>query len=127
MSSLESFLNYEGEDVLPRKTTMHNEAVIERYKRIKARKYNPIIDNETRIRIKVALYAYAYEYEATSLVSDAEFDSLCYQIDLNVNTRRPDLDTWFRKYFQPHTGQWIHNHPELEKIKSIYHRYYHNK
>lgn len=102
MSSLESFFGEEDNSSL----------------------YTPEIDAETRLRIKVALYAYSYEFQSVSLVSDGEFDALCYKVNLNQKTRRPDLDEWFRNNFEPHTGQWIHKHPELEKIKSIYERFH---
>lgn len=120
--SLSDFLDYGGEQFSP--PTSRKELAILRLKRMKARKYNPIIDAETRLRIRISIYAYAYEYEAVSLISDGEFDEMCYQVDLSVNTRRSDLDTWFRKNFDPCTGQWIHKHPELNKIKSIYNTHY---
>jgi hypothetical protein len=118
VSNLEVFFEDEGSNS-PRR-----EAAIARLERMKARKYNPVVDNETRLRIRVAIYAYSYEYEADALVSDAEFDDLCSQVNLEINTRRPDLDKWFRSEFNPYTGQWIHNHPELDKIKEIYNFYY---
>jgi NAD-dependent DNA ligase len=106
--------------------TPRREAALDRLQRMHARKYNPIVDAETRLRIKVALYAYTYEYEAVSLVSDGEFDELCSRINLEISTRRPDLDKWFRENFSAYTGQWIHNHPELHKLKQIYEAYYKN-
>ena len=127
MSSLEAFFENEGGvDLLPadKPMTPRREAAIVRLRRMHERKYNPIVDAETRLRIKVALYAYAYEYEADPLVSDAEFDDLCSKVNLDVNTRRPDLDKWFRSEFSPYTGQWIHNHPELHIIEHIYKSYY---
>jgi hypothetical protein len=86
--------------------------------------YTPEVDAETRKRIKLAVYAYAYEFESDSLVSDGEFDELALQINPDISTRRSDLDEFFRMKFGSHTGQWIHSHPELEKIKGIYHAYY---
>jgi hypothetical protein len=126
MSSLEAFFDEEEErDLLFSKPmTPRREAALDRYQRMQARKYNPVVDAETRLRIKVAIYAYSYEYEADSLVSDAEFDDLCSKVNLDIDTRRPDLDKWFRSEFSPYTGQWIHDHPDLKIIKNIYETYY---
>lgn len=79
---------------------------------------------ETRRRIKLSIWAYAYEFENVSLVPDALFDIHCGLVDLNIRTDRPDLDLWFVMHFKPHTGMWIRSHPELDKIRSIYERYY---
>lgn len=85
--------------------------------------WNPSpLEIERRNRIRVALWAYTYEFESVSLVSDAEFDKACLEIDLSVATDRPELDEWFKDNFSPYTGQWIHNHPELKKLKDIYKR-----
>lgn len=81
--------------------------------------YNPIVDSETRNRIRLSVAAYAYEYMNTSLISDEEFDKLAQSIDVKVNTRRSDLDAWFRTNFNPHTGMWINSHPEKEILRSI--------
>jgi hypothetical protein len=88
------------------------------------RGYTPRIDLETNRRIRIAIYAYAYEFESDPIVSDAEFDDLAKLIDVDISTRRPDLDKFFRKEFSDCTGQWIHRHPDLEKIRDIYHAYY---
>jgi hypothetical protein len=127
VSSLEAFFEKEEEEktlLLDKPMTPRREAAMVRLRRMHERKYNPIVDAETRLRIKVALYAYAYEYESDPLVSDAEFDDLCSKVNLDVNTRRPDLDKWFRSEFSPYTGQWIHDHPELSIIENIYNSYY---
>lgn len=79
---------------------------------------------ETRRRIKIAVWAYAYEFENHSIVSDAVFDVECYQVNLAIETDRPDLDYWFRAWFQPCTGVWIHKHPDLPRIKELYERHY---
>ena len=78
------------------------------------------IENERRNRIRLSLFAYAYEYEDDSLVSDAEYDKLSYMIQPNVETGNKALDRFFKREFAPHTGQWIHKHPELDKLKAIY-------
>lgn len=79
---------------------------------------------ETRRRIKLSIWAYAYEFRAHSIVPDAQFDVESYCVDLRVDTRRPDLDFWFRAEFEPATGMWIRKHPELHRIAELYERYY---
>lgn len=74
--------------------------------------YTPAINLETRNRIKLCIAAYAYEYLNRPIMSDAEFDQLSVNIDLSIKTRRPELDAWFKRNFEPHTGMWIHSHPE---------------
>ena len=70
--------------------------------------------------IRLSLFAYAYEYEDDSLTSDAEYDILSYKINKNVETGNKLLDRFFKREFEPHTGQWIHKHPELSKLKAMY-------
>ncbi len=72
---------------------------------------------ETRRRICVAAWAFAYEFLNRSDVSDAVFDAECYKVDLSVDTGNPRMDQWFRENFSPHTGQWIHNHPDLKGLQ----------
>jgi hypothetical protein len=79
---------------------------------------------ERRNRILIAVYAYAYEFDNTSLVTDSEFDELSKQINIKQSTKDTILDKFFNKHFQPCTGMWIHKHPELEKIKDIYEKYF---
>lgn len=81
--------------------------------------YNFVVDVETRKRIRLSVAAYAYECMGTTIMSDAEFDALAYSIDLKIDTRRPDLDAWFRENFKPHTGMWVNNHPEKLKLARI--------
>jgi len=79
---------------------------------------------ETRRRILLTLWAYAYEFENNSIVPDSIFDAECLKVDLSIATNRPDLDEWWRKNFDSFTGCWIHDHPELEKVKRLYHEFY---
>jgi tRNA/tmRNA/rRNA uracil-C5-methylase (TrmA/RlmC/RlmD family) len=81
-------------------------------------------EKETRRRIRLAVWAYAYEIKSSPVVSDAVFDVECYQVNLAIDTGMPHLDGWFRKNFKPHTGQWIHNHPQLDRIAQIHERFY---
>jgi len=79
---------------------------------------------ETKRRIKLSIWSYAYEFENVSLVDDNIYDIESYLIDLKKTTSRPDLDFWFICNFKPCTGMWINKHPELNKIKQLYNKYY---
>lgn len=78
------------------------------------------VEVERRNRIKLSVAAYAYEFLSTSIMSDDQFDKLAKQIDVSVDTGNAKLDKYFQKYFNPDTGQWIHKHPELDKIAQCY-------
>lgn len=86
--------------------------------------YSKEIDKETRLRIQLAIYAYAYEYDNNALVSDGEFDAMCKKVNLSINTRRPIMDIFFKKKFNPSTGMWIRDHPEIGRIKHLYEKHY---
>jgi len=90
---------------------------------------------ERRNRIRLSIAAYAYELECDSIISDGDFDALALQVNPEQATiednhspeqrkRYEVLDNFFRTEFQPDTGQWIHKHPELDKVASIYNKYY---
>ena len=83
-----------------------------------------MINQEIRNRIKLSVAAYAYEMEDDSVMTDADFDELCKHIDVTKTTGNKKLDAFFKNEFNPSTGQWIHRHPELNKIKIIYEKYY---
>jgi len=76
-------------------------------------------NKEIKNRIKVCVAAYAYEVLNESIISDAEFDALCREIDPQVTTGNILLDKFFKTEFDPSTGSWIHKHPQLDKIKSL--------
>lgn len=76
------------------------------------------VEHERRRRIKLCVAAYAYEIAAAPVMTDAAFDALALASDPNVTTGRHD--TWWRETFRPHTGQWIHQHPELDGIARIF-------
>ena len=80
------------------------------------------IDKERRRRIMLSVWAYAYEFENKSLVSDAVFDSEAELVDTTVATGR--LDDWWKENFKAHTGIWVHNHPELDKVGALYQRFF---
>lgn len=77
---------------------------------------------ETWRRIMVTVWAYAYEFHDDPLVDDETFDRIASEIDLTKSTKRPDLDAWFRKNFDPSTGMWVRSHPELNLVEAKYQR-----
>lgn len=90
---------------------------------------------ERRNRIRLSIAAYAYEFESDSIISDGDFDALALQINPELSTiednhsqiqqeRYKVLDNFFKEEFQPDTGQWIHKHPELDKVAFTYNKYY---
>ena len=87
-------------------------------------KWGTSVEIETKRRIQVSVAAYAYEFKHDSIIDDATFDKECLALQdgLVINTTRPDLDQWFRENFDPSTGVWIHDHPELNKIAELYKR-----
>ena len=82
------------------------------------------VERERRNRIRVAVYAYAYELRDEALISDAEYDVLARSINPAMETGNHALDHFFATRYCADTGQWIHEHPELDKIARIYSRYY---
>lgn len=82
------------------------------------------VERERHRRIRMSVAAYAYEFMDSPIISDHEFDSECRKINPSIDTGRPDLDHFFRTEFDACTGQWIHHHPELDKVKQLYERYY---
>ena len=76
------------------------------------------IEREKRNRILLTLWAYAYEIKNKPMVSDRLFDCLATYIDPAIETGR--LDEWWRENFNPATGMWIHNHPELHLVEVMY-------
>jgi len=83
-----------------------------------------IISEQIRLRIRLCVYAYAYEIANETLIPDHEFDAMCLKIDPSIETGNEKMDAWFKKEFNPSTGQWIHKHPELGRIVHIYRKYY---
>lgn len=81
--------------------------------------YTPEISAEIKRRIDVAVFAYAYEIEDDPLVNDEEFDRLARSIRPEIGTGRAELDRFFREEFAPHTGQWVHRHPEKDKLRDL--------
>lgn len=80
--------------------------------------------SEIRNRIRVAVAAYAYEVENLPIISDAEFDELAKSIRPWIATGDARMDWFFLTEFSPHTGVWVHRHPGIEGLRSIFRRYH---
>lgn len=83
-----------------------------------------LIEKEIKLRILLTMAAYGYEFEDEVFISDAQFDSLSLQVNPSLDTGNELLDKFFREEFNPSTGSWIQRHPELDKVKQTYHKYY---
>jgi hypothetical protein len=78
------------------------------------------VEVERHRRIKLSVAAYAYEFYSDSIMSDGDYDKLALQIDKSVSTDNEIMDAFFKKEFEPDTGQWIHKHPDLVNLERIY-------
>jgi hypothetical protein len=85
--------------------------------------YSEEVCLERKNRIRLAFAAYAYEFESDSIMSDGEYDELSKKIRPHMKTGRDLLDDFFRDKFSTDTGQWIHDHPELDTLKAMYFLY----
>lgn len=81
-----------------------------------------MIEVEKRHRINVALWAYSYEIMDDPIVSDVVFDQVCLLINPKIETGNTEMDSFFRKEFDPSTGMWIYKHPQITGILKIYQR-----
>lgn len=81
-------------------------------------------ESQTFIRIRLSVAAYAYEMMDTSIMSDAQFDKLCREVDPMVSTGNRKLDAFFRKHFDPSTGVWVRKHPEQRKLERLVREYH---
>ena len=91
----------------------------------------PVTDEDTqteeyqrRLRIRLSVAAYVYEYYNESIMSDAEYDRLSLLVDTSVSTGNRKMDNFFKKRFNPDTGQWVRFHPDKPGLENIYHRYF---
>ena len=82
------------------------------------------VEKERKRRIMASVAAFAYEFRSQIIMSDHEFDKLCLEIDPSVSTGHEVLDKFFREKFDPSTGMWIRDHPELQKVEALYERVY---
>jgi len=88
------------------------------------KKWGTKVEYQRWLRINLSIAAYAYEVKGDSIIDDAKFDSLSLEVDTSIETGNKKMDTFFKREFDPSTGQWIHKHPELNVIASIYEKHY---
>ena len=79
---------------------------------------------ENKSRSKLCIAAYAYEIKNDSIMPDITFDEECKKVDVTITTGNDKMDKWFRDEFDPCTGQWIHSHPEKNRLEELYQKYY---
>tara|TARA_Y100000389_G_scaffold204607_1_gene258311 strand:- start:1893 stop:2153 length:261 start_codon:yes stop_codon:yes gene_type:complete len=79
---------------------------------------------EIKRRIKLCIAAYAYEVKNDSIMPDSTFDEECKKVDVTITTGNDKMDKWFKDEFDPCTGQWIHSHPEKNRLEELYQKYY---
>ena len=77
------------------------------------------VERERLRRINVTVWAYAYEVESNPLVDDATYDREALLIRPEMETGNTLLDEFFRSEFSPHTGMWVHRHPEKHKLPEM--------
>lgn len=77
------------------------------------------VERERHRRIKLSVAAFAYERLSVSLISDAEFDRLCLEVDLSIDTGNERMDKWWRENFDPSTGMWVARHPEQPRLEQL--------
>jgi hypothetical protein len=79
---------------------------------------------QTRLRIRLSVAAYAYELENVSIMTDHEFDALCLKVDTSIATGNRQLDTFFKRHFEPASGFWVRKHPEQHKLAHLLKTHY---
>tara|TARA_R110000772_G_scaffold78228_1_gene167844 strand:+ start:135 stop:338 length:204 start_codon:yes stop_codon:yes gene_type:complete len=57
-------------------------------------------------------------------MTDHKFDELSNKIRPTVNTGKNKLDNFFKEHFEPATGMWVRHHPDKQKLRTAYERYY---
>lgn len=77
------------------------------------------VEEERRRRIRVSCWAYAYEFDDAPLVDDATYDQEARLIDPKIETGHERLDEFFREHFDPSTGMWVREHPQLAKLRQL--------
>ena len=89
--------------------------------------YEPTqIETIIRDRIRISISAWAYEQGDVLVMTDFEFDTLANKVDStrSIPTGRDIEDKFFLEWFDRSTGMWIHKHPDLVGIQSLYIRYW---
>jgi len=78
------------------------------------------VEVERRNRIRLALAAYAYEFHDDPIMSDGDYDTLSLSIDPKIKTGNRRLDWFFSTRFDPSTGVWVREHPDLDRLAELY-------
>lgn len=90
-------------------------------------RWGNLIEIEKYLRIKLSIAAYAYEVKDHSILTDYDYDMLSLKVNTSISTGNELMDNFFKEHFDPSSGLWIQKHPEIDKIKYIYEKYYTNK
>ena len=85
------------------------------------------VNPEIRNRIIVSVAAYAYEIAGTPFLTDQEYDDLAHSINPKETTGNKVMDKFFREIFSPHTGMWVHRHPNTARLAEIFEKYFKDK
>lgn len=80
------------------------------------------IERFNRIRLSVA--AWGYEKHDENFISDHEYDALCLKIRPEMNTGNRKMDNFFKKHFDPNTGQWVLKHPQTAHLERLWRDFY---
>jgi hypothetical protein len=78
-----------------------------------------MISEEIRNRTQVAAAAYAYEVLNDPIMSDAAYDALALKIRPEVKTGNDTFDNFFATKYNPNTGSWVHQHPDIGSLKRV--------
>lgn len=81
--------------------------------------WGSIEEKEQKRRTDLACWAYAYEFLNISMVSDAVYDAVSKEVDLTISTGNEVFDSFFKEHFDPSTGMWIRQHPDLHKLHAL--------
>ena len=64
----------------------------------------------------LAISAWQYEHGEDTLYTDAEFDSISYDLT-KQEFKDPVIREFMKEHFHPSTGMWVYNYPYLDKVK----------
>jgi hypothetical protein len=82
------------------------------------------VEIERKNRITLSVAAWAYEKHDEQLMSDHDYDALCEKIRPEMSTGNRKMDNFFKKHFDPNTGQWVHKHPQKAHLELLWRDYY---
>lgn len=78
------------------------------------------VEQERRRRVVITWWAFCYEVKDDPRVTDNEYDHMARAVDLSVDCGDGDIEEWFKTNFLPHSGIWVLNHPELDRLEKRY-------